>query len=140
MNIEIVSKVLLLVVAMAVGGAGSASAQASGADPHHPANAAQETPPGVQGMPGRGPQNMAGPDMMSMMGPGMMHPGMMAGMMAMSNRGPMMKILFAIADANGDGALSFEEMTVVHKRIFESIDTNKDGKVTLDEMQAFWGR
>ncbi|MGQ3038958.1 MAG: EF-hand domain-containing protein, partial [Neoaquamicrobium sediminum] len=117
MNIEIVSKVLLLVVAMAVGGSGSASAQASGADPHHPANAAQETPPGVQGVPGRGPQNMAGPDMMSMMGPGMMQPGMMqpgmmAGMMAMSNRGPMMKVLFAIADANGDGALSFEEMMV----------------------------
>ena len=88
---------------------------------------------------------MAGPDMMSMMGPGMMQPGMMqpgmmAGMMAMSNRGPMMKVLFAIADANGDGALSFEEMMVVHKRIFESMDTNKDGKVTPEEMQAFWGR
>jgi Ca2+-binding EF-hand superfamily protein len=49
----------------------------------------------------------------------------------------MMKIMFAIADTDGDGALSFEEVTAIHKRIFDAVDANKDGKVTPDEMQAF---
>lgn len=52
-------------------------------------------------------------------------------------RGHMMKIMFAIADADGDGALSFEEVTAIHKRIFDEVDANKDGKVTPEEMQAF---
>jgi Ca2+-binding EF-hand superfamily protein len=51
--------------------------------------------------------------------------------------GHMMKIMFAIADTNGDGALSFDEVTAIHKRIFGMIDANKDGKVTPEEMQAF---
>jgi len=34
-------------------------------------------------------------------------------------------------------ALSFEEVTAIHKRIFDKIDANKDGKVTLEELQAF---
>ena len=46
-------------------------------------------------------------------------------------RGHMMKVFFAIADTNGDGALSFEEVTAIHKRIFDKIDANKDGKVTI---------
>jgi Ca2+-binding EF-hand superfamily protein len=45
--------------------------------------------------------------------------------------------MFAIADTNGDGALSFDEVTAIHKRIFGMIDANKDGKVTPEEMQAF---
>jgi hypothetical protein len=73
--------------------------------------------------------------------PGMMPPGMMGrGMMGrgmMGRRGHMMKVMFAIADADGDGALSFEEVTVIHKRIFDSVDADNDGKVTLDEVQAF---
>jgi Ca2+-binding EF-hand superfamily protein len=54
-----------------------------------------------------------------------------------SMHGHMMKIMFAIADSNGDGALSFDEVTAIHKRIFDMIDANKDGKVTPEEMQAF---
>jgi Ca2+-binding EF-hand superfamily protein len=38
---------------------------------------------------------------------------------------------------DGDGALSFEEVTVIHKRIFNKLDANKDGKVTPEEIQAF---
>lgn len=77
-----------------------------------------------------------------MMPPGMMHPGMMGGPMSgmmpmMGMHGPMLKIIFAIADTNGDGALSFEEVTALHKRIFDAMDTNKDGKVTLEEIEAF---
>jgi Ca2+-binding EF-hand superfamily protein len=67
-----------------------------------------------------------------MMGQGMMRHGPMMG-----RRGHTMKVMFAIADADGDGALSFEEVTVIHKRIFDSVDADNDGKVTIDEVQAF---
>jgi Ca2+-binding EF-hand superfamily protein len=49
-------------------------------------------------------------------------------MMAM--RAHMMKIMFAIADTDGDGGL-------IHKRIFDKVDANKDGKVTVEEFQSF---
>lgn len=72
-----------------------------------------------------------------MMGQGMMQPGMMGAMPMMRMRGHMMKIMFAIADTNGDGGLSFEEISAIHKRIFDRVDANKDGKVTPDETQDF---
>lgn len=86
-----------------------------------------------------------GPMHPGMMHPGMMPPGMMhPGMMGERMRGrlpmmgvPWMKILFAIADTDNDGSLTFEEVTTIHKRIFDAIDTNKDGKITLEEIQAF---
>jgi Ca2+-binding EF-hand superfamily protein len=61
--------------------------------------------------------------------------GKRPGMMRMG--GHMMKLMFAIADTDGDGALSFDEVTAVHRRIFNAIDANKDGRVTLDEFRAF---
>ena len=67
----------------------------------------------------------------------MMQPGMTGGMPMMGLRGHRMKIMFAIADTNGDGALSFEEVTAIHKRIFDRVDANKDGKVTPEEIQPF---
>ena len=84
----------------------------------------------------------AQPGQPSMMRPGMMGPGMMGqGMMRhepmMGRRGHAMKVMFAIADADGDGALSFEEVTVIHRRIFDSVDADDDGKVTAEEVQAF---
>lgn len=131
----------LLAAAIAIGSTGLAHAQTNGADPHHPANSSQAaSPSGTDGiadegaMPGRAAAMPGG-----MMGQGMtMQPGMMGGMPMMGMRGPMMKIMFAIADTDGDGALSFEEVTAIHKRIFGSVDANKDGKVTTEEMQAFW--
>ena len=128
------------------------SAQTTAADPHHPdAMLAQATPPAAPGdmagqgqgaqpgqpgimPPGTMSQGMMGgmPMMGGMMGPGMMRQTPMMGM-----HGHAMKIMFAIADTDGDGALSFEEVTVIHKRIFDSVDANKDGKVTVEEIHAF---
>ena len=45
--------------------------------------------------------------------------------MRVMGHGHAMKIMFAIADADGDGALSFEEVTVIHKRIFDKVDAQQ---------------
>ncbi|ASY57465.1 EF-hand domain-containing protein [Sinorhizobium sp. CCBAU 05631] len=50
----------------------------------------------------------------------------------------MMKIMFAITDADNDGALSFEEISTIHKRIFDKVDVNRDGKATPEEIQAYF--
>jgi EF hand len=110
----------------------------------------QSAPPSVQATePGMTRPGMMGQGMMQpaqpgtppaeagMMRPGMMGHGMMGGMPMMGPRGHMMKVMFAIADTNGDGALSFEEVAAVHKRIFERVDANKDGKVSPEEIQIF---
>ena len=107
-------------------GMGGSAAQTTIADPHRPDTA----PPAAQpGQPGMMPPGM--------MGQGMMGPGMMRREPMMGQRGHAMKVMFAIADADGDGALSFEEVTVIHKRIFDGVDTDDDGKVTAEEVEAF---
>lgn len=85
--------------------------------------------------PGGAPQPgmMRGPGGRGMMMGGM---GGMAGGPLMG--GHMMKMMFAIADADGDGALSFDEVTALHQRIFVRIDADKNGKVTPEEARAFW--
>jgi len=98
--------------------------------------------PGLM-QPGMMGQGMMQPGTMrpGMMGQGMTCPMMGAGMMGgapgMGPRRHMMRVMFAIADTNGDGALSFEEVMAVHKRIFDLVDTNKDGKVTLVRVWPF---
>lgn len=72
-----------------------------------------------------------------MPGMSMMGQGMMGGTSMGPMRGHMMRIMFAVADTDGDGALSFEEVAAVHKRIFDSVDANDDGKVTPDELRTF---
>ncbi|MCA6112921.1 EF-hand domain-containing protein [Bradyrhizobium cenepequi] len=73
-----------------------------------------------------------------MMGSGamghMMGRGMGGGVM-----GPpvMMRMMFALTDADGDGTVSLQEFQAAHERIFRAMDSNKDGKLTLEEMQAF---
>jgi Ca2+-binding EF-hand superfamily protein len=62
---------------------------------------------------------------------------MMGRMPMMGMHGHTMKIMFAIADTDSDGALSFEEVTAIHKRIFDAVDADKDGKVTPKEVRAF---
>ena len=82
--------------------------------------------------PGMMPQGMMG----GMMGQGMMG-GMMRRMGTPGGHGHMMRVMFAIADTNGDGALSFDEVSAIHRRIFDTVDSNKDGKVSVEEVQAF---
>ena len=132
--------------AVVAAGPTASAAQTTFADPHHPdTTLAQATPPaapggmagqgqGAQpGQPGMMPPGMMGQGMMG----GMMQPGMMGGMPMMGMHGHSMKIMFAIADTDGDGALSFEEVTAIHKRIFDAMDADKDGKVTPAEVRAF---
>jgi len=66
--------------------------------------------------------------------------GMMGHMMGRGGMmGPpvMMRMMFALMDADGDGTISLQEFQAAHERIFRAMDTNKDGKLTLEEMQAF---
>lgn len=84
-----------------------------------------------------------------MMGGGMMGRGMMGGgygyhdgdrgAMRPGMWGPpmMMRMIFSLMDADGDGKLSLLEFQAAHERIFKAMDANKDGFVTLEEMQDF---
>ena len=78
-----------------------------------------------------------------MMGHGMMGHGMTGrGMMGHGQGGGgtapmMMRMIFSLMDADGDGKLSLQEFQAAHERIFKAMDTNKDGFVTLEEMQSF---
>ncbi|PDS45289.1 hypothetical protein CO662_25350 [Rhizobium anhuiense] len=114
--------ITLLALLGVVGSFGTASAQTKSPDP-----ASSEDKPGAdetEMMPGMMGRNMT---------PGMYERMRMMGPM----RGHMMKIMFAITDSDGDGGVSFEELTAIHKRVFDAVDANNDGKVTPEEMQAF---
>ena len=41
----------------------------------------------------------------------------------------MTTVLFAVADTNGDNTLSFEEITTLHKTIFDKIDSNTESYI-----------
>jgi EF hand len=49
----------------------------------------------------------------------------------------MMRMMFALTDADGDGTISLQEFHAAHERIFKAMDTDKDGPLTLEEIQAF---
>jgi hypothetical protein len=78
---------------------------------------------------------MMGRGMMGGMGPGGMRPGMMGPESTMPPM--MMRMIFALIDADGDGTISLQEFQAAHERIFKAMDANKDGKLELEEMQAF---
>ncbi len=80
--------------------------------------------------------------MMGMMGrAGMMSRGFgpcYRGAMGRGLMGPMMmRMIFSLMDADGDGKLSLQEFQAAHERIFKAMDTDHDGTVTLEEMQDF---
>lgn len=105
--------------------------QTAQAQPEVPGQVPSQGPGRMQGMMGSTGQEGQGGMMAGMMGAGMRRPGIVGAI-------PIMKIMFAIADSNGDGALSFEEIMAMHKRVFDAADSNKDGKVTQEELQAFF--
>jgi Ca2+-binding EF-hand superfamily protein len=51
--------------------------------------------------------------------------------------GARMRLMFAIMDADGDGALSQGEVQDVIGRIFDAIDENGDGNIDMEEIQSF---
>ena len=121
----------------------SASAQAPATDPHHPnagaAPGAAPAEPGKAAANGHRPEPLhQGTTPHGMMGQ-QMHGMMQSGMAGVPMRmhGHMTKIIFAIADTDGDGGLSFGELTSIQKRIFDQVDGNKDEKVTPEEVEAF---
>lgn len=50
------------------------------------------------------------------------------------------RIMFILIDADGDGALSLEEVQTAHARIFKAVDANQDGEVMPEEIQIFFRR
>ena len=69
------------------------------------------------------------------MGPGMMGRGGTMGPGTMG-RGMMMRMMFSLMDADGDGAVSLQEFQAAHERIFRGMDANKDGRLSLEEQGA----
>jgi hypothetical protein len=116
-------------------GAAPASAQQSPGSPMMQPPAQQQ----MQQAPSQEAPGMMGPG--GMMRHGMMRPGGMMGhgMMGrgMIGHASMMRIIFSLMDADGDGSVSLAEFQAAHERIFKGMDANKDGRLTLEEMQAF---
>lgn len=130
----------VLAAALAAGGATGALAQEAAPDPHHPEGTATETVPAEPGA-AADPAQAAPPAPSGMMGPGPMG-GMMGGMMGGAGPEPgmprpVMRVLFAVTDADGDGGLTFEEVSALHKRVFDAADADRDGKLTAEELHGF---
>ena len=59
-------------------------------------------------------------------------------MAASMMHGAKMRLMFAIVDADGDGALSLTEVHDFHERIFRAVDENNDGMVEMEEIEFFF--
>jgi len=69
---------------------------------------------------------------------GMMSPeGMMRPAGTEQHHAMMMRMIFALMDADGDGAISLQEFQAAHERLFKAMDGNKDGRLSPEEMQNF---
>ncbi|RUW77473.1 EF-hand domain-containing protein [Mesorhizobium sp. M1E.F.Ca.ET.063.01.1.1] len=73
---------------------------------------------------------MGPPEGRRMMGERSMEAGMM--------HGAGMRMIFAIIDADGDGALSRTEVQDFIGRIFNAVDENGDDSVDMEEIQSFF--
>ncbi len=142
-------RTLLMGVAAVAMTAGVAAAQMQQGQQEQPAPRPSGQQGGMMGQ-GMGPGMMGGYGMGQGMGPGMMGGyggyGMMGqGMMGHpmhddDDRGMdrhMMLMMFALADQDGNGKLSLEEVQAVHARLFKYADTDHDGSLTMKEIAAF---
>ncbi len=137
-EVEMRKHVLVVTTTAAILACGAIGASAQGPGVQTPGTQqSQPTPGGTMG-----PGMMGG----GMMGPGMMGGRMMGGMDYGHrdwSRGHdifapvMMRMMFSLMDADGDGKLTLQEFQAAHERIFKAMDTDHDGTVTLEEMQAF---
>jgi hypothetical protein len=59
-------------------------------------------------------------------------------MAAGMKHGARMRIMFAIVDANGDGAVSQTEVQDFVGRIFNAVNENGDDSVDIQEIQSFF--
>lgn len=141
MILTVLPRATALAAIVAFGATAGAIAQTAASDPHHADTQITQTTPPAEPEDTTGQDQGAQPGQGGMMGQGMMggmmQPRMTSGMPMMAMHGHMMKIMFAVIDTNGDGGISFEELTTVEKRIFDKVDVNKDGKVTPEEVQTF---
>lgn len=137
------TRIMALIGAAAVlaTGIGQAGAQQS--------SAGSTMQQGQQGnMMQQGASDQTGPGMRGQGMRGMMERGMMGRMGrhmgghrgGRMGHGAMLPFLFAIMDADGDGALTLEEVQEIHARIFRHVDADDDGKVTEAEIRAFFQR
>ena len=64
-------------------------------------------------------------------------PGATTGMSSCSKKKDivMMRMMFSLMDADGDGAVSLQEFQAAHERIFKGMDANKDGRLTQEEIR-----
>lgn len=120
--------------AMAQQGAGSSMMQRPSHEQTQPQGSGQGSIAGQQGM--MGPGMMGQGNMMNMMEQREMGGGMPAPM-GMMGSSFMMRIMFILMDADGDGTVSLQEFQAAHERIFKVMDSNKDGRLSFDEMQSF---
>jgi EF hand len=86
--------------------------------------------PGMMGGPGMRGGGMMRREMMGGRYGGGMGRGQMGGPM-------MMRLMFSLMDADGDGKLTLQEWQAAHERIFKAMDTDHDGTVTMEEMVTF---
>ncbi|TDL78315.1 hypothetical protein E2L08_11470 [Palleronia sediminis] len=91
----------------------------------------------MQGMTGM--QGMHGMDGMQ----GMSHHGRMygdgSGMRGRMGNSMMPAMMIAMLDANGDGALSLDELEAVLGRMFAVADADDNGRINAKELRAFMG-